>query len=511
MLQAALNRHLPISIFIFRSKEDIVMLKTGAQYLEEMKAMRPNIYKYGKLIEDPTTDPITAAHIKNVAMWYDRSCDPATQDLYTTTSFLTGERAHRWNTIMTKPEDLVGNMDMKRDGYRACGSCMGPCCAGWVIMNALWSVTYDMDKEYGTDYHERLKKFAMFAEEKALSLAGAITDGKGNRGAGAGAQEDPDLYLHVKEQRPDGIIISGFKTQICGTAGAQYVLCMPTTGMKPGEEAYALACAVPRDVEGLTIIEARRSSDTRAESEAEGWDGIRSGTTAAYMIFDDVFVPTEHVFMNGETKYSGKPIGQFSTIYRSCIGACVAGQGDVIIGAALGMARVNGLSAKPFQDRLNQMAIHNETTYGMGLGSIMKGKNHPSGAFYPNGLLAHANKVLVGTLPYEVKRMAVDIAGGIVETGCMPSYKDLTSPIYGEKLLSALQGAPGTKPEDRVKMARLLEWLTIGGGIPGCMHGGGSPDTGKLVVRLSTKWDQYVDYARALADVEAPLKEEKKK
>ena len=59
------------------------MLKTGAQYLEEMKAMRPNIYKYGKLIEDVTTDPITAAHIKNVAMWYDRSNDPATADLYT--------------------------------------------------------------------------------------------------------------------------------------------------------------------------------------------------------------------------------------------------------------------------------------------------------------------------------------------------------------------------------------------------------------------------------------------
>jgi 4-hydroxybutyryl-CoA dehydratase/vinylacetyl-CoA-Delta-isomerase len=59
-------------------------------------------------------------------------------------------------------------------------------------------------------------------------------------------------------------------------------------------------------------------------------------------------------------------------------------------------------------------------------------------------------------------------------------------------------------------MARLVEWLTIGGGVPGCMHGGGSPDTAKMIVKAATKWDSYVDYARALAQVESPLKEGKK-
>ena len=91
----------------------------------------------------------------------------------------------------------------------------------------------------------------------------------------------------------------------------------------------------------------------------------------------------------------------------------------------------------------------------------------------------------------------------------MPSYKDMMSPIYGEKLIESLRSAvPG---EDRIKMARLVEWLTIGGGVPGCMHGGGSPDTAKMVVKAATKWDNYVDYARVLAQVESPLKEEKKK
>jgi len=482
-------------------------LKTGAQYIEEMKKMRPNIYKWGELIEDVTTHLATKAHIENVAKWYDNAFDTEKESLYTTTSCLTGNKAHRWDTIMTCADDVYGNALMKRDGYRTCGSCLGPICAGWTVLNALWGVTYDMDKELGTDYHQRLKAFAMFAEEKALSLSGALTDAKGNRALKPGQQENSDMYLHVKEVKEDGVIISGFKNQICGVAGSQYIMVMPTTGMGAGEEAFAIAAAIPRDAEGVTIVETRRPSDTR--SEEEGWDGIKSGTTQAYIIFEDVFIPNEHIFLNGQTKYAGACVGNFTAIYRAAIGACVAGQGDLMIGSAIGMARANGLAQKAFQDKLTQMAVNNETTYGLGIGAIYTGKKHPSGAFYPNPLLAHVNKVHVATLPYNTKILAQEISGGITETGCMPSYKDMMSPIYGKKLIESLTSAvPG---EDRIKMARLVEWLTIGGGVPGCMHGGGSPDTAKMVVKAATKWDNYVDYARKLADVESPLKEVKKK
>jgi len=479
-------------------------LKTGAQYLEEMRKMRPNVYKYGKLIEDITTDPATAAHLANVAMWYDSAFDPEKEALYTATSYLSGQKAHRWNTVMTTKEDLLGNAMMKRDGYRRCGSCMGPVCAGWTIITALWSVTYDMDEALGTNYHERLKNFAMFAEDNALALCGAITDAKGNRTVKPGAQSNPDVFLHVDEVREDGIVISGLKIQICGAAGSQYIMCMPTQGMKEGEEKFAVACAVKRDAEGVTLVETTRPSDEKCERE--GWDGIKSGTTQAFIIFDKVFVPNEHVFMNGEVKFSGRPIGNFASIYRACIGACVAGQGDVMCGAAIAMARANGIKQKAFQDKLTQMALYNETTYGMGLGAIFTGKQHKSGAFYPNALLAHANKINVGTLPMETKRLAQEIAGGITETGCMPSYADFMNPEYGKTLIASMEA--GVSGEDRTKLARLVEWLTVGAGIPGCMHGGGSPDTGRAVVKAATNWEAYVEYAKNLAGVTCDLKEE---
>ncbi len=239
---------------------------------------------------------------------------------------------------------------------------MGPVCAGWTVLNALWGVTYEMDQELETDYHERLKNFFAFAEEKALALSGALTDAKGNRALKPGQQDNPDMYLHVVEKREDGVVIRGFKNQICGVVGSQYIIVMPTTGIGEDEAEYAIAAAVPRDAEGVTIVETRRPSDTRIEEE--GWDGIKSGTTQSYIIFDNVFVPNKHVFIERRSKIHGKLIGNFTAIYRAAIGACVAGQGDVMIGAALGMARANGLAQKAFQDKLTQMAVNNETTTG---------------------------------------------------------------------------------------------------------------------------------------------------
>jgi 4-hydroxybutyryl-CoA dehydratase/vinylacetyl-CoA-Delta-isomerase len=480
-------------------------LKSGSQYIEELKRMRPNVYKWGELIEDVTAHPATASAVKTVAGCYDASFAPDTEAIYTTVSWLTGEKAHRWNTIQTEPKDVHDNARMKRDAYRKWGTCPGSNCAGWTIVNALWGVTYDMDKEYGTSYHERLRKFALFMEENALATCGALTDAKGNRAMKAGDQPNPDVYLRVVEEREDGIVLNGYKAQICGAASAQYILACPTTAFGEDEKEYCVACALPRDAEGVTLVETRKPSDTRVEED--GWDGIKSGTTQAYIIFDHVFVPKEFVFMNGEYRYTGSLISNFTAIYRAAIGACVAGQGDVMIGAALALARTNGLKRKVFQDKLTQMSINNDVTFGLGLGAIYCGGKHESGVYYPDPLLAHATKIQVATLPYQTKLLAQEIAGGIAETGCMPSYKDLMSVDNGEKLLAALTAA--TNAEDRIKLARLVEWLTVGAGIPGCMHGGGSPDTAKMVVRVATPWEQYVDYACSIAGTDETPRETK--
>lgn len=484
-------------------------MMTGKEYMESIRKLRPNIYKWGKLIEDVTTHPATRLHIKSVARSYDLSHDPENAPIYTAISHLSGKTAHRWNTLMDSAEAVLGNARMKRHQYHQSGTCQGATCAGWTALNVLWAITFQMDKDLGTNYHERLRAYWQTVEERSCTLAGAITDAKGNRALKPSQQANPDSNLHVVETRSDGIVISGYKIQICGVAAAHEIICVPGSGYGESEKDFCLALAVPRDAQGLTVVETRRPSDTR--DEEDGWDAPKAGNiTQAYLLFENVFVPNERIFMNGEFKYTGKLIGHFAAIYRSAIGACVAGQGDVMIGAAIGMARANGLVQKTFQSTLNEMAINNEVTFGLGVGAMMLGKADPSGLWIPAPLQAHVNKTQVAKLPYMTKVMCQDIAGGIGETGCMPSYADFQNPDYGAKLKAALTA--GVDGETRAKMARLVEWLTVGGGVPGCMHGGGSPDGAKLVVRAMTPWESYVDDAKRIMDIPAEaLREESKK
>jgi 4-hydroxybutyryl-CoA dehydratase/vinylacetyl-CoA-Delta-isomerase len=174
------------------------------------------------------------------------------------------------------------------------------------------------------------------------------------------------------------------------------------------------------------------------------------------------------------------------------------------------MARTNGLSSKVFTNKLVDMPINNQVTYGLGAGACAMGFRHNSGSFFADPITAHTNKVMVATLPYETKRLTQEIGGGIVETGCMPSYQDFSNLQYGESLRKYYQ-AGSTSAETRYKTARLAEWLTIGGGVPGCMHGGGSPDGARLMVRFSTPFEEYVEYAKSLMGIKEDVTEPQRK
>jgi 4-hydroxybutyryl-CoA dehydratase/vinylacetyl-CoA-Delta-isomerase len=177
-----------------------------------------------------------------------------------------------------------------------------------------------------------------------------------------------------------------------------------------------------------------------------------------------------------------------------------------MIGAGILMARANGLSARTFSSKFVEMAVNNETTFTMGIGSIALGSRHPAGIWIPDSLTAHANKVHVATLPYETKRLCQEVGGGIVETGCFPSYRDFVDPHYG-KLVQKYIKAGACSPEARARAARLTEWLTLGAGVPGCMHGGGSPDGARVVVRSLTPMEKYAEMARKLAGITEEIPE----
>jgi len=479
-------------------------IKTREDYLSSLRAMRPNIHKFGELIEDVTTHPATRRTVESHALNFDAAHDPELEDIYTTTSSLTGEKILRWNSLMRSQEDLLFNMKLKRQNYRRSGSCTGAVCVGWNAASVMWAVTGEIDQAKGTNYQQRLKDWVLSVEKDGLTVAGALTDAKGNRSLPPSRQADPDCTLRVTEVNDDGIVIRGAKLMICGTAAANEIFLLPGGIYREADQDYVLACAIPRDIEGLTIVETRRPSDLRDLEEPGSMEVPETGPTQAWLMFEDVFVPAERVFMCKDYDYTSKVIGYFTANYRACIGGCVTGQGDVMIGASVLMARANGLSSKTFAGKLTEMSINNQVTWGLGAGAIALGSGHPSGAYFADPQTAHTNKVMVATLPYEVKRLTQDIGGGIVETGCMPSYKDFSDPKYGHLIQKYLK-AGECSAESRFKAARLSEWLTVGGGIPGCMHGGGSPDGAKMVVKATTPLEEYVDYAKKIMNIKEEI------
>lgn len=473
---------------------------TSKEYKESLRKMRPNIYKFGELIKDVTMHPATKRTVEGHAQIFDAAQKDEYRSILVTKSLLTGEPVIRYLSIIQNAEDMIANVRMKRLMFNLTGTCTGGRCAGFNALNAMWATTYDIDNDLKTGYHERLRNWLLDAQKRDITVAGALTDPKGDRTKPPSKQKDPDMSVHIVEKRENGIVVRGAKVMICGVAAANEIFVMPGTRYKESDKEYAVSFVIPRDCKNLTIVETRRPSDCRELEEGFDIPVDQGGITQAYLLFDDVFIPEERVFMCGEYQYTMSAVMNFIAPYRAAIGGCVAGQGDVMIGAAALMARANGLSEKIFREKILQMSINNETTFGLGVAASALGKKHPSGVWIPDLLLSNVNKVHVAVLPYETKRLAQDIAGGIAETGCLPSWKDINNPRYGMLLKKYLSA--NCSGETRAKIARLIEWLTIGAGVPGCMHGGGSPDGAKLLINTKTDIPRYIDLAKRLAGID---------
>lgn len=476
-------------------------MRTVQDYVESLSKNKVNLYFNGQQISDVTSHPQYKKVIASHSLLFSRLNDPETAPLLTTTSYLTGKKIYRWTSLTKTAEDVINYARMKRFAYESTGTCIPGFCVGWVTMNALWNATWKTDQQYGTNYNERLKNFMLKAETEGYMFACGLTDAKGNRSLRASAQPEKDTYIRIVDRKPGGIVVSGTKCIVAGAAVADEIFIMPGSGYKEEEKEYAVAFVVPRNIPGLTMIENRRVNDSR--DLEEGWDNpVQYANNNQYLIFNNVFVPDERIFLAGETKFSGDIVAYFTANYRSTMGGCVAGQGSIMVGAATNIARANGLTLKTIQEKLMQMVINNETTWAMGIGAITLGEQLPSGVWMANPQLAHATKVQIATLPYETKRICQEIAGGFAETGCFPSSIDF--PMV-EKYFAA-----GCSGEARARIVRLIEWLTVGSGIPGCLHGGGSPDGARMVVRATTPFELYAKKAAEIAGVKDEITEVKK-
>ncbi|PRR78493.1 4-hydroxybutyryl-CoA dehydratase/vinylacetyl-CoA-Delta-isomerase [Clostridium liquoris] len=480
-------------------------LMTGEQYVESLRKLNLNVYMFGEKIENPVDNPVIRPSMNSVKMTYDLAQMPEYEDLMTTTSTLTGNKINRFGHIHSSTEDLIKKVKMQR----LCGQKTAACfqrCVGMDAFNAEYSTTYEIDKAYGTDYHEKFKKYLKYVQENDLTVDGAMTDPKGDRGLSPSKQSDPDLYLRVVERRPDGVVVRGAKAHQTGICNSHEVLVMPTVAMRPEDKDYAISFAVPTDTEGIFMIVGRQSCDSRKlEAGADIDVGNKVfGGVEALTIFDDVFVPNERIFLDGETEFAGMLVERFAGYHRQSYGGCKVGVGDVLIGAAALAADYNGANkASHVKDKLIEMTHLNETLYACGIACSAEGYKTESGNYIIDLLLANVCKQNVTRFPYEIARLAEDIAGGIMVT--MPSEKDYRNEKTGPYIEKYLKGIASVPTENRMRILRLIENITLGTAAVGyrteSMHGAGSPQAQRIMIARQGNLGHKKALAKAIARI----------
>jgi len=480
-------------------------LKTPADYLESLRRLNTTVYLFGERVADPVDHPIIRPSINSVAKTYELALDERYRDLMTATSNLTGKTVNRFTHLHQSPEDLVRKVKMLRLLGQKTASCFQRC-VGMDALNAVDTVAYEMDRKLGTNYHERFRRFATYVQENDLVVDGAMTDPKGDRSLRPSQQADPDLYLRVVRKNSDGIVVRGAKAHQTGAVNSHEICVMPTVAMTAEDRDYAVCFAVPSDTPGLLYIYGRQSCDTRKLEGSEIDVGnARYGGQEALVIFDDVFVPWERVFMCGEYQFSGALVERFAAYHRQSYGGCKVGVGDVLIGAAAMMAEYNGTAgASHIREKLIEMIHLNETLYCCGLACSSQGHRTPSGTYLVDLLLANVCKLNVTRFPYEIARLAEDIAGGLMVT--MPSEKDFRHPEIGPYLEKYLKGVAGVPTEHRMRMLRLIENLTLGCAAVGyrteSMHGAGSPQAQRIMISRLANLDHKKKLARIIAGID---------
>ena len=307
-------------------------MMTKEQYIESLRRLKLNVYFMGEKIENPVDHPMIRPSMNSVAMTYELAEKEEYQDIMTATSNLTGKKINRFCHLHQSPEDLVKKVKMLRLLGQKTGSCFQRC-VGMDAFNAIYSTTYEIDKKHGTEYHKRFVEYLKYVQDNDLTVDGAMTDPKGNRSLSPSQQEDPDLYLRIVEVRKDGIVVRGAKAHQTGAVNSHEHLIMPTVAMKEEDKDYAVSFAVPSDAEGVLMIYGRQSCDTRKlENNAEiDLGNAKFGGHEALVIFNDVFVPNERVFMCKEYDFSGMMVERFAGYHRQSYGGCKVGVGDVLM------------------------------------------------------------------------------------------------------------------------------------------------------------------------------------
>ena len=475
------------------------MLMSADAYRESLRRLRPVVYVDGERIGSVADAPQLAPGVAAVAKTYEMALAADLAPVMQARLPGTAVPVNRMIALSHGTADLLNKLEAVRRVCQETG------CAqrylGGDALNALYYGTQRTDAEHGTGYHPRLKAYLEHAYANDLALGVAMTDGKGDRSLRPGQQPSPDSYLHVVGRSARGIVISGVKAIVTGAPYMHELLVLPGRAMSEDDAPFAVACAVPIDAPGLTIV----ARPAGRPGEAAAKFSARFGQSTGVCLFDRVEVPWERVFLAGEWAEVPPLLGSYTSHHRhACIGAR-AGFGDLLIGAGALMTEANGLDLDDhynLRDSMVELIKIVEGFFACGVAASVYGEASAAGNVTPEPVFANIGKLLLATQIYDMHRLAHHVSGGLIVA--LPGPDEDHNPATAGRLSEVLTARSDIPYEKRIEVARLVEDLTAsyqaGWYSVISLHGGGSPDAMKLEIYRNYPLGNKVDLVERLLD-----------
>jgi aromatic ring hydroxylase len=490
------------------------MVRTKEQYIKDLGRMKSNLYYDGK--EFDRLDDLHTPCFNTIGTTFEAFDDPEYRDLVQVKSHLTGNVISRFTHIHHSTDDLHKKQDMTRKLCQKVGGCIQRC-MGCDAANAIYNVSYEADKinKGESNYHENFKKWLLRFQEQDLVAAGAQTDVKGDRIKRPADQADPDMYVHVVEKKKDGIIVNGCKLHISEASVSDELLVMPTRALRPEDKDYAVSFALPADYEGVTQVVTIHNLREREHFPR----GFMPGGTDSYLIFDEVFVPWERVFLCGEHDHGGVLALLFGLFHRHSYSGCKPAIGDIVTGTAALAAEYNNIArASHVRKKLAELILVTELGYAAGYTASDLGKPevyvpgmgfipYGPGSFIPHSIYCNVGRCLTGENVFREAEILTDISGGIPAT--FPHEKDFINPKLKDKLYKYITRNPNIAPENAAQFWRfvgdMLCSATGGIALVGGYHGGGSPVMEEIAITSQYDIEARKTMVKAIAGIDDKL------
>jgi 4-hydroxybutyryl-CoA dehydratase / vinylacetyl-CoA-Delta-isomerase len=409
-------------------------MMTGTQYRASLDDGRATFFE-GERVKDLPGHPILGPAVDVVARCYDRfhSAAPGAQSPLMSVARSAADLKARLPLL--HEADLVAH----------------------VTYQSIMTLTTAAARVGDGRYAERVAAYVAGIQARDLRVTECITDAKGDRSLPPGKQADPDAYTRVVERRPDGVVVRGAKLHISGACLGHELMVIPTKSMKPGEEPYAIACAVPVSAPGVKIVNtsyAPRHADTRDFPIS-----ARNSCPEGFVILDDVFVPAERVFLDGEVQHAGVFAHALGLWERLGSLAFLAEEADQLVGFAQLIAEANGLAGVGhIREKISEMIIHATLVRAALEAAIGNCGFGADGTAYPDELYTNAGKYLGAANYHQMVRHLHDIAGGSVLTA--PAIADLENSEVGPLVRKYMAGATGVDGEYRMRLFHAIRDLT---------------------------------------------------